>query len=131
MPANAAPGPTPPVPADGASRVLRALVPVVNVKGRAPVRYSIEQRMVRLHVPGVSVAVVDRGAMAWVRAFGVTPTMPFQAASIGKVLTATATLRLVERGRLSLDENVNAYLTSWKVRLGMLVMPRVADGSAR
>jgi hypothetical protein len=39
----------------------------------------------------------------------------FQAASIGKSLTATATMHLVEKGYLSLDENVNEKLVSWKV----------------
>ena len=45
----------------------------------------------------------------------VTPTTLFQAASISKPVTATAMLRLVERGTLDLDANVNRYLTSWKV----------------
>jgi len=45
----------------------------------------------------------------------VTPATLFQAASISKPVAATAMLRLVERGTLNLDTNVNRYLTSWKV----------------
>ena len=76
------------------------------------------------HVPGASVAVVDGGAIVWARGYGVTERGKetavtaktlFQAASISKPVTATATLRLVEQGRLALDEDVNHYLRSWRV----------------
>jgi CubicO group peptidase (beta-lactamase class C family) len=39
----------------------------------------------------------------------------FAAASVSKPLTALAALRLVQGGKLSLDEDVNARLRSWKV----------------
>src|ERR1041385_6147697 len=76
------------------------------------------------HVPGVSIAVIDSGRIVWARAFGVkeagtadsvTSQTLFQAASISKPVAATAMLRLVEQGKLSLDENVNDYLKSWKL----------------
>jgi CubicO group peptidase (beta-lactamase class C family) len=87
----------------------------VALKGAPPVRYSLEQRMTHFRVPSVSVAVADRGRIAWVRAFGAAPRTLFQAGSISKTITATATLRLVEQGKLSLDANVNDYLRSWRV----------------
>ena len=76
------------------------------------------------HTPGVSVAVVHDGRIAWARGFGVqkaggeqqvTPGTMFQAASITKAIAATATLRLVDEGKLDLDADVNRYLVSWKV----------------
>jgi CubicO group peptidase (beta-lactamase class C family) len=39
----------------------------------------------------------------------------FQAGSISKPVFATAALRLVEQGKLSLDEDVNVKLKSWRV----------------
>jgi len=39
----------------------------------------------------------------------------FQAASLSKFVTAVGALRLVDQKRLSLDTDVNAGLTSWKV----------------
>ena len=45
----------------------------------------------------------------------VTANTLFQAASISKPVTAFAVMRLVEAGKLSLDEDVNHYLKSWKV----------------
>jgi CubicO group peptidase (beta-lactamase class C family) len=38
----------------------------------------------------------------------------FQAGSISKPLAAMAALRLVEQGKLSLDADVNTFLTTWK-----------------
>jgi CubicO group peptidase (beta-lactamase class C family) len=72
----------------------------------------------------VSIAVVEGGRIAWARGFGVkeaggrdsvTDATLFQAASISKPVAATTTLRLVERGTLDLDADVNRYLASWKV----------------
>jgi CubicO group peptidase (beta-lactamase class C family) len=75
-------------------------------------------------VPGVSVAVINNGKLEWAKGYGVveaggtTPVTPetlFQAASISKPVAALAALALVEQGKLSLDENVNAKLKSWQV----------------
>ena len=104
-------------------RVVRGLRPSVEVSGR-PVRWSLEERMAHHRVPGVSIAVIEHGRVAWARGFGVrsvttrepvTPATLFQAASISKPVAATAMLRLVERGTLDLDADVNRYLASWKV----------------
>ena len=40
----------------------------------------------------------------------------FQCASIGKVITALAVLKLVENGHLSLDENINNKLKRWTLK---------------
>lgn len=80
--------------------------------------------MKEIGVPGVSIAVVDDERIVWARGFGhriatenspVTPSTLFQAASIGKALFATASLRLVEQRKLDLDRNVNDQLRAWKV----------------
>jgi CubicO group peptidase (beta-lactamase class C family) len=85
---------------------------------------TIEERMRHYRVPGVSVAVIAGGRIEWARGYGVreaggtapvdTATL-FQAASISKPVTTIAALRLVERGRLALDEDVNLRLASWRV----------------
>ena len=75
-------------------------------------------------VPGVSVAVFDDYGILWTAGYGktvaggemdVTPETLFQAASISKPITALATLRLVEQGQLSLDDQVNDRLKSWQI----------------
>lgn len=69
-------------------------------------------------VPGVSIAVVDRGEVAWVRSFGVLSTSTqqpvrddtlFEAASMSKPVFAYGVLRLVEQQRLDLDRPLVTY----------------------
>lgn len=85
---------------------------------------SLASRMAHYRTPGVSVAVVDDFDVAWAGGFGVrgfdganevTAHTPFQAGSISKPVFALAVMRLVERGAVDLDTDVNAYLTSWQV----------------
>src|SRR5689334_15530547 len=92
-------------------RIQNELVPPVLVKDE-PVSYSkLSDRMTELHVPGVSVAVIHGGKLAWARGFGVvrvagppvTPETLFQAASISKPVTTLAVLHLVHEGKLNLD----------------------------
>ena len=112
--------------ADGSPQALveSALMPAFTIRGEPVVRPSLADRMAELGVPGVSVAVLVDGEIAWARGYGladvesgrpVTPNTLFQAASISKPVAALAALRLVEAGRVDLDGDVNAYLTSWQV----------------
>ena len=105
-------------------RVLSGLRPPIAIKGQPPVRWTLAERMADSHVPGLSIAVIDDGKIAWARGFGVreagtnepvTTSTLFEAQSISKAVAATATLVLVNSGRLSLDESPNAYLKSWKL----------------
>lgn len=108
---------------DEIARIEQGLRPSV-VLASAPVATSkLADEMARLHVPGVSVAVIRNGRIAWARGFGVTraggPAVDertlFQAASISKPVTAMAALKLVEEGKLALDADINTVLTSWKL----------------
>jgi CubicO group peptidase (beta-lactamase class C family) len=106
------------------ARIESHLLPGIIVKGAPLQNTSIAERMRVFNTPGVSVAVVNGGVIEWARGYGVQEaggTVPvtahtrFQAASISKPVAAMAALRLVQDGRLPLDEDVNAKLTSWKV----------------
>jgi CubicO group peptidase (beta-lactamase class C family) len=69
-----------------------------------------------LRIPSVSVALIDGGQVAWAHAWGgASPDTLYQAASLSKLVTAVAALRLVETARLSLDRNVNDDLSIWRV----------------
>jgi CubicO group peptidase (beta-lactamase class C family) len=104
--------------------VENALKPAMYAKGKPIPAMNILERMKYYHVPGVSVAVIDNGVIDWANGYGikeasgndpVTPETLFQAASIGKPVTALGTLQLVEQGILDLDSPVNDKLVSWKV----------------
>jgi CubicO group peptidase (beta-lactamase class C family) len=106
------------------SRIENGLLPAVVVKGQPPQSMTIADRMVHHKVPGVSVAFFDHGQILWARAYGladvaakrpVTPDTLFQAASISKPVAALAALHLVQDGKLTLDEDVNVKLRTWKV----------------
>jgi len=106
------------------ARVENGLSMAIQVRGREPERFSLQERMAFYNVPGVSVAVLDGGRVAWAKGYGVkdvdtgepvTPRTLFQAASISKPVAATAALRLVEEGLLQLDAPVNDYLRGWTI----------------
>ncbi|MGH7019667.1 MAG: serine hydrolase domain-containing protein, partial [Brevundimonas sp.] len=110
--------------AERISRIERGLTPRVQVAGRAYVPVSVEAQMRALAVPGVSIAFVDGGRIAWTRTYGladpatgqaVSVDTLFQAASISKPVAAMAALDMVEDGLLSLDAPVNDRLSGWKI----------------
>src|SRR5215203_2764827 len=87
-------------------------------------KMNILDRMMYYKVNGVSIAVIENSEIQWIKAYGVsdastgekvTTESLFQIASIGKVITALAALKLVKDGEIVLDEDVNNKLTSWKV----------------
>src|ERR1700733_6756316 len=102
--------------------VIAGLTGGVMIKGDEHATQSLANRMKELNVPRVSIAVIHEGKIEWARGFGVrslggppvTADTMFQAGSISKPLAALAALRKVQEGKLSLDADVNTYLTSWK-----------------
>lgn len=106
------------------ARALARLAPAVDLRGREPLRWQLEERMAFYRVPGVSLAVIEDGRVAFAHAYGlaeagsdrrVGPDTLFQAASLSKPVAAVAALRLVDQDRLALDEDVNEYARTWRV----------------
>ena len=70
------------------------------------------------HVPGLSVAVIDRGHVILTQGYGLadvennvaaTADTVYRIASLSKSITATAAMKLVEAGKLDLDAPIQAY----------------------
>lgn len=106
------------------SEVISGLTPSVQLRGEARSRWTLAERMAHYRVPGVSIAVMVDQQIEWAAGFGVLETggsQPvdantlFQAASISKAVAASEVMRLSQEGRVSLDEDVNRYLTSWRI----------------
>ncbi len=105
-------------------QVETGLVRKVQIAGEPVHKWTIPERLEHYKVPGVSIAVVSGGSLAWAKGYGsagpeagavVNPETLFQAASISKTVSAMIVLRLVETGKLSLDEDVNVKLRTWKL----------------
>ncbi|HEY1270875.1 MAG TPA: serine hydrolase domain-containing protein, partial [Terriglobales bacterium] len=85
---------------------------------RVQLEETVSKFMATTSAPGVSVAVVQNGQLAWSAGFGMadlensvpaTSQTLYRLASISKSLTATAALQLWERGKLDLDAPVQKY----------------------
>jgi len=98
-----------------------------RVKAGTPIPDGIMDTLLEgYNVPAISIATIHNGEIDWVKAYGVRQygssvkvdsTTLFQAASISKPVSAVIALHLVDRGELSLDEDVNIKLQTWKVPL--------------
>lgn len=79
----------------------------------------IPEYMRRENIPGVAIALIHNGETVWTEGFGVknritaepvTADTIFEVASNSKVVTAYVALKLVDQGKLALDEPLNAFL---------------------
>ena len=79
----------------------------------------IRAEMARRKIPGLALAVVQHGQIVRLAGYGlasveleapVTPDTVFELASVTKQFTAAATMKLVEEGKVGLDEPVSKYL---------------------
>jgi CubicO group peptidase (beta-lactamase class C family) len=105
-----------------AMRRVRPPAPMSAKRLRAHVDW-LDRHLPRLmrdhHVPGASIAVLQRGEVVWSRGFGVsdvrtgkpvTAETVFEACSMSKPVLALVAMQLVQEGRLDLDRPLVAYL---------------------
>ncbi|PWB71557.1 MAG: serine hydrolase [Anaerolineales bacterium] len=80
----------------------------------------ITRQMDEYHIAGAAVAVVKDGQLFFAKGYGYADvenkipvdveTTIFRTGSVGKVITWTAVMQLVEQGKLDLDADINTYL---------------------
>jgi CubicO group peptidase (beta-lactamase class C family) len=83
----------------------------------------VRAEMKKTQIHGLSLAIIENGEIVKARGYGVveeggapvTESTLFQAGSISKPVAAVGALILVEQGKLSLDEDVNGRLNTWKL----------------
>lgn len=82
----------------------------------------IVQHMKNLEIPGMQLAVYSKGTLVCSESFGmadlekkipVTADTSFRIGSVSKSLTTAALARLVEQGRINLDEPISKYVPSF------------------
>jgi N-acyl-D-amino-acid deacylase len=90
--------------------------------------------MHRHGIPGASLSIAKEGRLVFARGYGwanlaagekVQPTTLFGLASVSKPLTATAIFKLIEEGKLSLDDRAFAILNHIKPPAGIRPDPRL------
>jgi CubicO group peptidase (beta-lactamase class C family) len=105
-------------------RKIEATAVDIPMGDKEPLRLNLAQLMELYKVPALSIAVIEDYKIAWAKGYGtigmgsnapMTTKTLFQAGSISKPVAATGALYLVEHGKLSLDEDVNVKLKTWKV----------------
>ena len=98
-------------------------------------RMIARQGLAQQNVPGLSVAVGAGGELVWAEGFGwadlesqtpVTPESRFRIGHVSKSLTSAAVGRLVDQGRLRLDDEIQDYVPAypkkdWPVTLRQLM----------
>jgi CubicO group peptidase (beta-lactamase class C family) len=97
---------------------LRFSEPLENII--SDLEIFIPNYMKNEHIPGVQIALVQEGIIAWTTGFGVKNTITrkpvtsstlFEVASLSKVVTAYMALKLVDEGEISLAKPLHSYLS--------------------
>jgi len=111
----------------GAQRMTLALLPLLFLGVQTVLGNSLDRSvdayvhdvMAQRHIPGLALAVIRDGRLERLASFGqaslefsvpVTPTTLFHVASVTKSFTAVGVMKLVEAGRLQLEDSIGMYL---------------------
>ena len=82
------------------------------------IEQMISAKMSKDRIPGLSIAIAVDGKLVWSNGYGLADienfvpakaTTAYRSASIGKPMTATAIMQLVEKGKLDLDAPIQQY----------------------
>jgi CubicO group peptidase (beta-lactamase class C family) len=119
---------SPPVPPPAEIPISGAAVP-----GMGSYDQTITDFMRKFSIPGGAVAVMRDGRLIYARGFGYadvenkTPVQPdalFRIASVSKPITSAAVMKLVEEGKLKLDDRVAPFIAHLTPAPGANVDPR-------
>ncbi|HUR00244.1 MAG TPA: serine hydrolase domain-containing protein, partial [Gemmatimonadaceae bacterium] len=104
-----------------------------GMPGLEPFENSVANIMSKYGIPGGAFALVRDGKLIYARGFGYadlenkTPVQPdarFRIASVSKMLTSAAIMKLVEEGKLNLEDRVAPIIADLKPAPGSTVDPR-------
>jgi N-acyl-D-amino-acid deacylase len=127
---------------DSPSRVLEEKIPVSGKSAPALQPFDTAMMKIMEHhgLPGAALAIMRDGKLRLAKGYGwadthtsqvVEPDTLFGLASISKVITAVATMKLVDEGKIDLDSSVFGILAHIKPPAGARPDPRLADITVR
>lgn len=125
-----------------ATATARADLPVTGtaLPGLSAFDSAVIALLTKWKIPGASLAVAKDGRLVLARGYGysdvgqmkpVTPDQPFRVASLSKSLTASAIMKLVEMGLISLDEPAVPLLGSWAPPIAEITDSRIYQITVR
>jgi CubicO group peptidase (beta-lactamase class C family) len=115
-------------------QIISYIRPATGLEGKFNPPQTLRDRMRHYNTPGLSIAVINDFEIEWAQGFGrrdtrstdrVTTETLFQAGSISKPIFALGVMRLVQDGRLNLDDDIQRYLSSWRVPANEGWQPRI------
>ena len=127
--ATAPPGSTP----DTTSAQQQIPITGAAMLGFGSFETSVRDLMQKYAIPGGAIALVREGKLIYARGFGYadvenkTPVQPdalFRIASVSKTLTGAAIMKLVEEGKLKLDDRVAPFIAYLTPVPGATIDPR-------
>lgn len=98
----------------------KGLLRPVYFRGQKPEKMRLTDRMSFYKVPGVSLAVMDKYRVEWVKTYGykeifeyrpLSPATVFQTGELSQPVAAALALLLVEEGLVKLDQDLGEYYT--------------------
>ena len=96
-----------------------------NQQFESSVDLFFQEKMKEYDIPGAAIVVVDHGRVILEKNYGLSDVennkkfdknTTFRIASITKTFTATALMKLVEEGKVNLDEDIKTYLPQLTLR---------------
>lgn len=103
---------------------LSAQRPVAKPSQFESIRNELSKKVADGSVPSVSVGVIKNGKVVWRESFGfadvakkirATPDTVYALGSLSKSITGTAVFRLVQDGKIDLDQPISRYLRSQRI----------------
>jgi CubicO group peptidase (beta-lactamase class C family) len=128
------------IPADTTPAQQEIPISGAAVPGLGAFDQSVRDLMRKYAVPGGAVALVRDGKLIYARGFGYadvenkTPVQPdalFRIASVSKPITSAAIMKLVEDGKLKLDDRVAPFITNLTPAPGTTGDPRWGEITIR
>ncbi|SNR16741.1 serine hydrolase domain-containing protein [Tenacibaculum jejuense] len=104
-------------------KITNNLTPYYYLEDQTPIT-TIKEVMEKDNITGARIIFVDSSKISWSKNYGyanikdtikVSNNTLFSGASLSKPITTVTALKLVEKGILSLDDDINKILKRWKI----------------
>lgn len=95
----------------------------LDLEAKKELDHALKEAQLKYHIPAMAVAIISSGKVSYANGFGyfdktesksTTKHSLFRVASISKLFTAQAIMQLVETDKITLDDSIDQYLSSFQ-----------------